>query len=246
MREPAKVKSESALTPIARADIEKYRVERRGLEVDYLDEVLESRKRAWIVATGFGVLAGVCVIAVLGVVLRYSQPIPEHMLTINKDTGEVQEVSLVRGEKTYGDVVDSFWIAQYVVHHESYDFYAAQGDYDAIGLMSTNDVADEFRVTNAYGTSTAVDKRLGDSENTRVHVTSVITDAAHGVSTIRYTTTKKFRTRPLPEPPQYWIATIGYRYVVRPMTASQRYINPLGFQVTSFRTNAESAGRVGG
>jgi type IV secretion system protein VirB8 len=246
MRESAKVKSETKLAAISRADIEKYRGERRGLEVDYLDEVLESRKRAWTVATGFGALAGVCVVAVLGVVFRYSQPIPEHLLTINKDTGEVQEVSLVRGEETYGEVVDSFWIAQYVVHHESYDFYAAQADYDAIGLMSSADVADEYRVSNGFGSSTAIDKRLGDSENTRVHVTSVILDTTHGVATIRYTTTRKFRTRPIAEPPQYWIATVGYRYIVKPMTATQRYINPLGFQVTSFRTNAESAGRVGG
>ncbi|WP_079949118.1 type IV secretion system protein [Salmonella enterica] len=54
------------------------------------------------------------------------------------------------------------------------------------------------------------------------------------------------RQRPNPEPPRYWIATIAYEYKALPMTAQQRYINPLGFRVTSYRKNAENVGAVGG
>ncbi|MFT8297979.1 VirB8/TrbF family protein [Salmonella enterica] len=31
----------------------------------------------------------------------------------------------------------SFWLTQYVIHRESYDFYSVQVDYTAVGLMST-------------------------------------------------------------------------------------------------------------
>jgi type IV secretion system protein VirB8 len=241
VREPVEKKKP---VPVTREDVEKYRAERRGLEVDVLDEVLLSRRRAWQVASGFGALAAVAFIMAGGTVLRYSQPIPEHMLWMNKDTGEVQQVALMRGETTYGDVIDSYWVSRYVVHHESYDFYSAQADYDAVGLMSSGQVADDYQ--QRYRGTDAMDKRLGDSENTVVHVTSVILDREHGIATVRYTTTKKYRQRPLPEPTQYWIATVAYKYVVSPMTATQRYINPLGFCVTSFRTNAESVGKVGG
>uniref|UniRef100_UPI002B05C67C type IV secretion system protein n=1 Tax=Citrobacter koseri TaxID=545 RepID=UPI002B05C67C len=86
----------------------------------------------------------------------------------------------------------------------------------------------------------------GSPERTTVHINSVITDREHGVATVRFTTQQRIRQRPNPEPPRYWIATIAYEYKALPMTAQQRYINPLGFRVTSYRKNAENVGAVGG
>jgi hypothetical protein len=40
--------------------------------------------------------------------------------------------------------------------------------------------------------------------------------------------------------PQFWIATLSYRYDNMELTAAQRYINRLGFRVYSYRVNAES------
>ncbi|WP_276662626.1 type IV secretion system protein [Thauera aminoaromatica] len=37
-----------------------------------------------------------------------------------------------------------------------------------------------------------------------------------------------------------WIATIGYTYVNAPISAQDRRINPLGFQVYSYRVDPES------
>ena len=40
--------------------------------------------------------------------------------------------------------------------------------------------------------------------------------------------------------PRYWIATIGYSYVNAPISTQDRRINPLGFQVYSYRIDPES------
>jgi type IV secretion system protein VirB8 len=226
-------------TPITANDIEKYKDERQGLEVDLLDEVLTSRKRAWQVsasAIGFGFFS----LTLAGFVIwRYSQPIPEHMLLMDPNTGAVQQVSLMPDETTsYGEVVDSYWIAQFVIHHEGYEFYSAQADYDFINYTATGEVADSYQ--KLWNGADAPDKKLGDTEMTRVNVSSVILDREHHVATVRYTTTRKYRARPGDEPTKYWIATVGYRYANRPMTAKQRFINPFGLQVLSFRPNAEA------
>ncbi|HBV4265969.1 TPA: type IV secretion system protein [Klebsiella pneumoniae] len=229
---------------ITREELNKYHEETQGLERDMVNEILNSRSRAWKTATAFFVFAVVSMVTAVGVIIRFAQPLPAYLTTINKDTGEVSQVKITRDEATYGDVIDQYWISQFVIHRESYDFNSIQVDYDAMSLMAAGEVADEY--LSMFKGPNRIDKRLGDSERTTVHINSVITDRAHGVATVRFTTQQRIRQRPNPEPPRYWIATIAYEYKALPMTAQQRYINPLGFRVTSYRKNAENVGTVGG
>lgn len=227
--------------PVGRAELEQLQKEQTGLEVDLLDEVVESRRRAWMVACGFGAISMCCVAALMFVVYRYSQPVPTHLLVQDQATGAVSQVALLEERATYGELIDSYWVSEFIRHHEGYDFYTAQVDYDAVGLMAAGDVADEFQ--QKFKGPEGMDKRLGDSERTTVEVSSVILDSTEkGIATVRYSTQKKYRTRSVPEPKKYWIAQLSYTYDNMLLTAQQRFINPLGFRVRSFRTNLENVG----
>ncbi len=46
----------------------------------------------------------------------------------------------------------------------------------------------------------------------------------------------------MPEPQKEWIAVLAYKYENFPETASQRFINPLGFRVLSFRAQPVAVG----
>ncbi|HCP9657203.1 TPA: type IV secretion system protein, partial [Escherichia coli] len=70
-------------------------------------------------------------------------------------------------------------------------------------------------------------------------INSVILDKPHGVATIRFTTVRRVRSNPVDDQPQRWIAIMGYEYKSLAMNAEQRYVNPLGFRVTSYRVNPE-------
>ncbi|TXC85555.1 type IV secretion system protein [Paraburkholderia azotifigens] len=137
---------------------------------------MTSRKRAWQVsasAIGFGFLSLAWQASSSGVT---ASPIPEHMLVMDPKTGAVQQVSLMPDETTsYGEVVDSYWIAQFVIHHEGYEFYSAQADYDFIGLTATGEVADRYQ--KLWNGADAPDKKLGDTEMTRVNVSSAFSIA---------------------------------------------------------------------
>lgn len=229
---------------ITREDEAKYMEERKGLERDYLSEILKSRKTAWNVAKGCFTFGVIGITAAVMVIYRYAQPLPAYQTFINKDTHEVSQVKMTRDEASYGELIDQYWLGQFVIHRESYDFATLQVDYDAMSLMASGDVADTY--LKQFKGQDAIQKRLGDSQYTRVHINSAIVDREHGVATVRYTTTTRYRQRPQDEPPKYWIATLAYEYKKLPMTAQQRYINPLGFRVTSFRVNSENASVVGG
>lgn len=226
-------------TPITADALEQYKKERQGLELDLTDEILSSRKQAWTITR---YMTGITV-AALGlagfVIWRYAQPIQEHMLIAHPETGSVEQVSIVPGNATsYGELVDSYWIGQFVIHHEGYEFYSSQADYDFVKLATVGELHDSY--VNKWDGDKAPDKVLGDSEMTSVKIVSVILDREHQIATVRYTTTKKYKNRPAPEPTMHWIATVAYKYQANVMTAKDRYINPLGFKVLSFRPNTEA------
>ena len=231
---------------ITKADMAAFQEERQNLETDLLDEVLKSRRAAWWVATGLGALSAVA-FAVSGFTMyRYSQPVPAHMLVMNTD-GSIQQVTLLTPQSTYGEVADTYWVSEFVRHYESYEFNTAQVDYDAIRLMaSSGEVADEYQKRYKWGTKEAMDKTVGDRKSVKVKVSSVILDRETGIASVRFSTTEKYRTRGADEAPQFWIATLSYRYDNMELTAAQRYINPAGFRVYSYRVNAESVASVGG
>ena len=49
-----------------------------------------------------------------------------------------------------------------------------------------------------------------------------------------------------PSQRQPYAAVIGFRYTGAPMRNEDRFLNPLGFQVTAYRRDAETAGPVFG
>ena len=236
----------NSVQPLEKADVKGRLHELADLEVDLLDEVLKSRKRAWQIVVASGALTVASFGLSAFVVNRYSHPVPSHILTWDKNTGAVQEVSLTRDEKTYGEVTDTYWVSQFVDHFETYDFNTAQKDYNTVSLMADSTVANQYMNKYRWGTAEAADKLVGDSESTRVHINSVILDRDNQIATVRFTTTKKLRSRPIPEPSEYWIATMSYRYESSVMTAQQRMLNPMGLRISSYRVNAETANRVGG
>ncbi|ECB6713972.1 type IV secretion system protein [Salmonella enterica] len=223
---------------LTREAIKEFNESRKGLEVDLLNEVLSSRQKAWYVAGGASIITVVCLCLAGFVVHRYSEPLPPYLLTINKDTGEVSEIKITRDQASYGEDLDVYWLSQYVIHRETYDFYSGQVDYDAVSLMSTPEAAEDY--LKRYRGPNKIDKVLGDSETTRVSIRSVIPDPAHGVATIRFTTTRRARSNPVDDQPKHWIAIVGYEYRALAMNAKQRQINPLGLKILSWRINPET------
>ena len=43
-----------------------------------------------------------------------------------------------------------------------------------------------------------------------------------------------------PAPPRYWAAAIAFRYINAPMSMADRFLDPLGFQVTRYRRDSET------
>ncbi|EJE4644418.1 type IV secretion system protein [Vibrio parahaemolyticus] len=220
-----------------RADeLQNYMEESRGLERDYIGELVSSRRLAWFAAAGFGVLAAMGVAAGIA---GLSQTAPDPVvLRVDNTTGAVERVEVMREvETTYGEVVDRYFLNKYVLNRESYDYDNIQISYDTTALMSSGDVQQEYY--KLFQGSQARDVVLSNRARLVVSVRAIHPE--NGLATVRFTVQQVNRNG-TKEPIEHLIATIGYSYVRAPMTASDRRINPLGFQVTSYRVDTETLG----
>jgi type IV secretion system protein VirB8 len=203
-----------------------------------ITEIKKSRKVAWIVAGTATAMAALATVAFLVAMLSRVEPEPV-VITVEKSTGITNTVRMMKDAKDqYGEVVDKYWVAKFVSFYEGYDWYTISNQFEAVKLMSENDVAAEYgRKVQA---PTAPLAMLKDKGKIAVDVSSVV--FVGDVAQVRFSTTKVNTSGENTDasPQQRWIATVAYKY--SPSTAmseQQRLVNPLGLKILTYRADPE-------
>ncbi|AGF75077.1 TrwG protein [Bartonella australis AUST/NH1] len=220
--------------PVKAEQLKSYYEESRGLERDLISEFVKSRSAAWRTA------GAACIFGLLGIacaIIGFSQPAPTPLvLRVDNATGAVDAISVMREHETsYGEVVDKYWLNQYVLNRESYDYDTIQLNYDTTALLSAPAVQQEF--FGIYDGEHARDRILSNKARITVKVRSIQPNG-NGQATVRFTT-QQHNSNGTDDAQKHQIATIGYTYIGAPMKSSDRLLNPLGFQVTSYRADPE-------
>ena len=224
------------IRPIKSEDLKTYLEESRGLERDYMAEVLRSRQIAWRLAIGVSALLAVALLALLFLTpLKTNTPF---VLRVDNATGHVEVLTTLQtSETSYGEVVDSYFLNQYVLNREGYDYNAIQNAYNTTALLSDPDVQQEYYAL--FEGAQARDKVLKDHAKIVVQIRSITPTPETGTAVVRFSTQTKHSNGSI-DPLHNWIATISYTYKDATMSSVDRRINPLGFQVTSYRIDPET------
>jgi type IV secretion system protein VirB8 len=224
------------IRPIKSDGLKEYLEESRGLERDYMAEVLKSRFIAWCLAIGASALAAVALLALLFLIpLKTTIP---YVVRVDNATGHIELVTTLRtSESSYGEVVDSYFLNQYVLNREGYDYNTLQNAYNTTALLSDPEVQREYYAL--FEGAQARDTVLKDRAKIIVQVRSITPTPETGIAVVRFSTQLKHNNGSI-EPLQNWIATIGYTYKDATMSSVDRRINPLGFQITSYRIDPET------
>lgn len=216
-------------------EFNQYIDEARGLERDFLDEVLTSRKN-WRMAGFSGLGFGLFMLF-----FHLTNPITlkvPHVLRVDNATGAVEVVSSIRDQqKSYGEVEDKYWTSVFVRNYENYAYQSIQQSYDTVLTMANVDVAAGYKRIYTSDPKTGYVQRdlvLGKERTRQIAIVSVQVDPKTSAATVR------FQTMTSGDPaPENWIATITYQYSKAKMSDDARLLNPLGFVVTSYRVERE-------
>ena len=133
-------------------------------------------------------------------------------------------------------MVDKYFLNKYVLNRESYDYETIQTAYDTTALLSSPEVQREYLAL--FEGPTARDKLLSNQTRIVVRVRSITPGTGRNTAVVRFSTRRKQMNGPS-DVEETLVATIGFRYVGAAMREQDRLVNPLGFQVTSYRVDPE-------
>lgn len=162
-----------------------------------------------------------------------------YLLRVDANTGYVDKLEPYNASKTnVNEAVVRYFISKYVENRESYDWYLIQSMYDFILETSSG------REMNAYKTYLSSEysplKKLSKSAKIVSRINS-ITFLNNTTAQIRFT--KKFENldgTPLDNyPTTQWLATLSFDFAKIIKTERERLMNPLGFQVQSYKLDRE-------
>lgn len=196
-----------------------------------------SQRTAWIVA---GIAVGIAAIqaVALVVLVPLKQTMP-YTITVDRETGYVQTTRGVNlGTLSETEAVAQSFVVQYVLARETFD----AADYREL-----------YRKTLAWSQGTAESEYLRDwdrsnpngiqsrvSPNTRIQVTvKSVTILGPRSAMIRFDT-ERSEGGGGPGMRQPWVASVIYSFSGKPINEQDRYLNPLGFQISSYRRDAET------
>ncbi len=221
---------------VAKGDVAQYLQETRSWETDRVLEANRSKRLAWRVATAAFAVAFIATVAVAG--LTPLKTVEPFIVRIDNTTGIVDAVKGIGDSKTtYGEAVNKYFLQQYVMAREGYMRLLAQHNYRTVGLMSSNQIQQQYY--DAFNPKNPQSPLNLYGEYTRAQVIiKGTTFLEKKIAHIRFV--KEIQTGGTKPVWQHWSATIGFEFVGTPANDKDREINPLGFIVTSYRLDPES------
>ena len=204
---------------------------------DVEDARRTSRRMAWWIA-GAATLVAVLEALALMFMAPLKTVVP-YTILVDRQTGYVETIKgLQPGALSQNTAVNQSFLVQYVIARETFDATDLTENYRKVALWSATDARSLYErdmqrsnpnsPLNLYQASTMV--------TTTIKSVSILSPKA---ALVRFDTTRHENGAPTGEQ-RSWAAVIAFRYSGAPMTMGDRFINPLGFQVTSYRRDAET------
>jgi len=219
------------------AGLDAYYAESASWNQDRVSAIRSLQRLAWWIA------GAACLVAVLEavalVVLMPLTQVEPYTLMVDKTTGYVQALKpLDPGKVTPDSALTQSFLVQYVIAREGFDFATVSQNYRKVALFSTGAARSSYltQMQASNPASPLITLPRGAAIDARVKSVSPV---GQDTALVRFDTV---RTDPngQAQPPSPWIATIRYRYSTDPMNLEDRFVNPLGFQVVSYRKDPEA------
>ena len=197
-----------------------------------------SRRAAWMIAAAAVVVAVLEAVALAA--LSPLKTVVPYTILVDRQTGYVQTMQgLKPGALTQDAAVTQSFLVQYVIARETFDAADLRENYRKIMLWSADNARGAYRqdMAKTNPNSPLVVNTPTTIVQTTIKSVSLLTPTT---ALVRFETMRRDGGAALGEVRNY-TAVLSFRYTGAPMRLEDRFTNPLGFQVLSYRRDAESA-----
>jgi type IV secretion system protein VirB8 len=216
-------------------DLNAYFAEAESWDRDRFVAASRSRRVAWIVA---GVTSALAIVSVgSGMALSPLKTVVPYVVTVDKSTGATEVAQGLRGDKsiTYDEAIRKYFLADYVRTREGWIPQAREEFYRKVLALSTREEQNRWTSFYKKDNPDSPQNQLTANDAVFVAIRSVAFISPN-VAQVRFVKRLQ-RDQQVIETPA--IATITFDVLSKPESEAGRYANPLGFQVKSYRADAE-------
>lgn len=222
---------------VSREALNAYYREAGSWATDQISALRRASRIAWIVAAA-AVLVAVAEAIALITLMPLKTVVP-YTLMVDRTTGFVQALKpLDPGQITPDRSLVQSMLVQYVIARESFDIATLQASYEKVGLWSADRARSDYltlmQASNLDGPLTLYPR--SSIVETRVKSVSPLDGQS---ALVRFDTVRRDEGGQH-QPARPWVAIVQYRFSGEPMSAEDRFLNPLGFQVLSYRRDPEA------
>jgi type IV secretion system protein VirB8 len=197
----------------------------------------KSRNMAWIVAAGAGAVALIEAIAL--VVLMPLKTVVPYTIAVDRQSGYVETVRGVSlGALSENETLIQSFVMQYVLARETFDATDLRENYRKVMLWSQGSARRSYEQSLARANPESVVNALPATTILQVRVKSV-SMLSKGSAIVRFETIRRDDGAVMGELRSY-SAVLAFGFSESPMRMDDRALNPLGFQVTQYRRDADS------
>lgn len=158
---------------------------------------------------------------------------------VDRQTGYVERLN-PDGSRTLtaNDALVHSLLAQYVVARESFNITSAAADYHKVALWSADAARRDYLAMMPASNPASPLRRYPRTTLIETSIASVSPIGPHR-ALIRFETQRKDQDGATGSP-QAWAAVVEYRFSDVALSVSDRWLNPLGFQVISYHRDPEA------
>lgn len=230
--------------PVSPREIERqaYYAEASGWAADAAESARKSRRAAWIVA---GVATGIAALEALALAsLMPLKTVQPYVVTVDRQSGAVQMAQglVPGGALTQNQAVTQAALVNYVLARETFDATDIKENYRRVQLWSAPEAREAYIRELAPQNPQSPLKLYPPSTTVKVTVKGV-TMMSESTALVRFDAERRDGGSAMGMIQPY-TAAISFRYSGEPLKAEDRFVNPLGFQVTRYRRDADTMSAV--
>ncbi len=195
---------------------------------------------------------GVALLSVFAIMqLTPQKTVEPFVVKIDEKTGRVTQVrESTKSAFTANEVVDDYFVVKYVRSRETYDLTDLRHNAGVVGVMSEPPVYRDYRVAISQNNPESPAATLKNAGKRTVEFKSItyLKNAANPKDTNPRSKTAQVRVVMRDSMPQlrapiehHRMITLQFEYADLSLSENDRYINPLGFLVTSYRSDRDAA-----
>jgi len=217
--------------------LDDYYAEAASWNADRVAAIHSSKRIAWWVAVAAAAIALFEAVALA--LLTPLKTVEPYTLLVDRTTGYVEALKPLEQPAIAPDsALTRSFLVQYVIAREGFDRATLNANYRKVALFSAGPARSAY-LASMQASSPQSPLALYPSGTTLdVRVKSVSPIGAH-TALVRFETVRTSADG-RPQPASAWVAVVKFAYSRAPMSEADRFINPLGFQVTGYRKDAEA------